>query len=84
MDGGVLVSGYEPALVGGPDEGVNAVGVGKFFLEEKVVGVPELHAAEVRGRDAAALARAGVILLVGFPFASVLTFEAPLDAVMAA
>ena len=59
VDGGVLVSGYEPALVGGPDEGVNAVGVGKFFLEEKVVGVPELYAAEVGGGDASSLVGSG-------------------------
>ena len=59
VDGGVLVSGYEPALVRGPDEGVNAVGVGKFFLEEKVVGVPELYAAEVGGGDASSLVGSG-------------------------
>ena len=48
----VLVAGDEPFAVGRPDEGVDAVGVGEGFLEEKIVGIPELDAAEVRGGNA--------------------------------
>ena len=50
----VLVAGDEPAVVGRPNEGVDAVGVGEFGLGDVVIGVPEHDAAKVGGGEAAA------------------------------
>jgi len=47
MDGRILVAGYEPFVVGRPDERVDAVAIRKFFLRDKIVCVPKADTAEV-------------------------------------
>ncbi len=50
----VLVAGDEPFAIGRPDEGVNAIAINELFLCDKIVGIPEAHAAEVGCCEAAA------------------------------
>src|SRR5215207_7394595 len=54
MDTGVLVSGYEPLAVRRPHERVDAVRIREFFLSNKIVHIPQHHAAKVRDGNGSA------------------------------